>query len=538
MDGGRAVGAAALVGSAAAATAAVTCVRQLHDSWVVSRPFSSVAEAVEAFRRGSPVVVMDDEDRENEGDIIAPAHCVTEQIVTLMVNHTTGILCAPMPAARADALQLAPMLTSNQDPKGTAFTVTCDAKGRGVTTGVSSHDRVATFRALADPTCGAGDITRPGHIFPLRARPGGVLSRRGHTEATVDLCQLAGVEPAVGVIGELVLADGTMMRRDDCKRFAYSHGMPIITIDALAQHLAAATPMLRSPAGELLADAEVVSRPFASVEEAISAFRSGKGAVVMDDEDRENEGDIIVPAALISEETMTLMVNHTTGILCAPMPDARADALQLPLMVGQNEDPKRTAFTVTCDAKGRGVTTGVSSHDRVATFRALSDPATTPADLTRPGHIFPLRARRGGVLTRRGHTEATVDLCELAGLEPAVGVIGELVRPDGAMMRRDDCKRFAFVNGLPVITIEALAEHLRELRRGPPAAAQQYPAPVVARMDFAAGPPRAPVAVNMRTGAAQERNTSPSVCGLTPSPYPAARPCSRGSEASSEDLCN
>jgi len=140
-----------------------------------------------------------------------------------------------MPAERADLLQLAPMIPVNEDPKGTSFTVTCDAKGGGMTTGVSSADRAHTFHTLADPSTSAVQLTRPGHIFPLRARAGGVLVRRGHTEATVDLCRLAGINPPVGVIGEIVREDGDMMRSDECKLFARRHGLPIITIEDLAR---------------------------------------------------------------------------------------------------------------------------------------------------------------------------------------------------------------------------------------------------------------------------------------------------------------
>lgn len=223
------------MGAAAAAAGAAVCGVQLYDRWVVAQPFDPIQAAVQAFREGKPVVVMDDEDRENEGDIIAPAMNIRDETVTLIVNETTGILCCPMPEERADVLLLPPMMSSNEDPKGTSFTVTCDAKGGGMTTGVSSADRAHTLKTLADPSSSPAQLTRPGHIFPLRARAGGVLTRRGHTEATVDLCRLAGLNPPVGVIGELVGKDGCMMRSDDCKRFARKHGLPIVTIEDLAR---------------------------------------------------------------------------------------------------------------------------------------------------------------------------------------------------------------------------------------------------------------------------------------------------------------
>jgi 3,4-dihydroxy-2-butanone 4-phosphate synthase len=161
--------------------------------------FSTIDEAVEALGQGGMVVVMDDEDRENEGDLLLAACHATPESVAFVLRHTTGILCAPMPEARADALELAPMVDSNTCPKGTAFTVSVDVR-EGTTTGVSAADRAATFRALADDSgaTAAGDFIRPGHVFPLRARSGGVRTRRGHTEAAVDLCELAGIYPPVG----------------------------------------------------------------------------------------------------------------------------------------------------------------------------------------------------------------------------------------------------------------------------------------------------------------------------------------------------
>ena len=239
---------------AAGVAAAAAAVAKIHDQYVVNRPMASIEVAIEAFRQGRPVIVMDDEDRENEGDIIVPAQDVTEEIAAIMVNYTTGILCAPMTQDRANDLGLLPMLIHNTDPKGTAFTVTTDLKpvvpegsglipdlcaadgSSGLTTGVSAHDRMLTFRALAHPGAKASDFGRPGHIFPLRARRGGVPERRGHTEASVDLCRLAGRFP-VAAIGELVNLDGEMKRLDDCKRFGWKMGYPCVTIDALVNYL-------------------------------------------------------------------------------------------------------------------------------------------------------------------------------------------------------------------------------------------------------------------------------------------------------------
>lgn len=167
---------------------------------------------------------------------------------------------------------------------------------------------------------------------------------------------------------------------------------------------------------------------------------AGRMVIVVDDADREDEGDLIVAAELMTTETMAFLVRNTTGIVCAPMPAARAAALQLPLMVSDNTDSHGTAFTVTVDAAATG--TGVSAADRALTVRALADGATAPASLKRPGHVFPLVAREGGVVVRAGHTEAAVDLTTLAGLS-GVGVIGEIVDEDGSMRRGASLQDFA-----------------------------------------------------------------------------------------------
>ncbi|PBC39696.1 bifunctional 3,4-dihydroxy-2-butanone-4-phosphate synthase/GTP cyclohydrolase II [Rhodococcus sp. ACS1] len=180
------------------------------------------------------VVVLDGEDRENEGDLVAGADTVSAEQIAFMVRHTTGILCVPMTTERADQLELAPMVPVNTDTHQTAFTVTVDHIGAG--TGVSASDRAMTIRALARSTSVPADFRRPGHVFPLRARPGGVLERPGHTEAALDLLTLADRAP-VGVIGEIVAEDGAMRRGPDLRRFADSHGLPVVTIADLAQAL-------------------------------------------------------------------------------------------------------------------------------------------------------------------------------------------------------------------------------------------------------------------------------------------------------------
>lgn len=194
-----------------------------------------------------------------------------------------------------------------------------------------------------------------------------------------------------------------------------------------------------------------------TIEEALDALRAGRPVLVTDDADRENEGDVVLAAETLTDEWMAWTIRHSSGYVCAPMPDTVADRLDLQLMVRDNEDRLRTAYTVTVDA-AEGVSTGISAADRAHTVRLLADAGATPADLVRPGHVVPLRARGGGVLVRRGHTEAAVDLCRLAGLAP-VGAIAELTHDDGSMMRLPAVLELGAAHDLPVVTIEQLVEH-------------------------------------------------------------------------------
>ncbi|WP_103379684.1 bifunctional 3,4-dihydroxy-2-butanone-4-phosphate synthase/GTP cyclohydrolase II [Pseudonocardia dioxanivorans] len=196
-----------------------------------------------------------------------------------------------------------------------------------------------------------------------------------------------------------------------------------------------------------------------AVVRALAEFRRGRMILVVDDEDRENEGDLIMAAQFATPEAMAFMIRHTSGLICVAVTDERADELDLPLMTTDSSDPRGTAFTVTVD-KTVGTTTGVSATDRAATVQALADPATRPADLSRPGHVFPLRARRGGVLQRAGHTEAAADLCRLAGLEPA-GVLAEVTNPDGTMTRGHDLEAFAAEHDLTTIAVADLVRYRR-----------------------------------------------------------------------------
>ncbi len=197
--------------------------------------FSTIEEAVEAIRRGGMAVVVDDEDRENEGDLVMAAEGATPEAIAFFLAHTSGVICAPLEPERADALDLPLMVTGNTEAQRTAFTVSVDARA-GTTTGISAADRAATISALIDPDTRPGDLNRPGHIFPLRYRTGGVLKRAGHTEATVDLARAAGLTPA-GVLCEVVTADKSgMARLPELQRFAKRHGLPLISIADLIRH--------------------------------------------------------------------------------------------------------------------------------------------------------------------------------------------------------------------------------------------------------------------------------------------------------------
>jgi 3,4-dihydroxy 2-butanone 4-phosphate synthase/GTP cyclohydrolase II len=191
-----------------------------------------------------------------------------------------------------------------------------------------------------------------------------------------------------------------------------------------------------------------------TIEEALEALRQGKPVLVADDENRENEGDAIMAAQFASEEWVAWMIRHTSGYLCAPMTEQRANHLNLNLMATTNQDPFRTQYTITVDA-AEGVTTGISAADRAKTLRVLASAESTKDSLIRPGHVIPLRAHQNGVLDRRGHTEATVDLLKLAGLTP-VGVIGEMTNDDGTMTRLPDLIEIGKKFGLPVITIDQI----------------------------------------------------------------------------------
>src|SRR5438034_9006228 len=203
---------------------------------------------------------------------------------------------------------------------------------------------------------------------------------------------------------------------------------------------------------------------FDTIDDVVSDIAKGRIVIVTDDADRENEGDLVMAAEKVTPEAVNFMATHGRGLICAPISNERAEPLGLQRMVAQNREMYRTDFTVSVDA-ARGVTTGISAHDRATTIQAIADPKSSPDDLVQPGHVFPLRAKDGGVLRRAGHTEAAVDLARMAGLQPA-GVLCEILHDDGTMARLPELLEFRKKHGLRICTIQSLIAHrrLREKR--------------------------------------------------------------------------
>lgn len=256
----------------------------------------------------------------------------------------------------------------------------------------------------------------------------------------------------------------TLLPASFCVRGCSSHRARSMKVGG-SRHNAAppSTPtvLASSVVSDVLAAADAPTPGFASIGDALAAVAAGELVVVMDDEDRENEGDLIGAADKVSEASMAFMVRHTSGVVCVALEESRADALCLPLMVDDaaNKEKLRTAFCVTCDL-AEGVTTGISAGERAATVRALASPASTPATFQRPGHVFPLRYRPGGVLRRAGHTEASVDLARLSGCAP-VGVLCEVVNDDGSMARCPQLLAFGAAHNLKVVLISDLIRYRR-----------------------------------------------------------------------------
>ena len=248
-----------------------------------------VAEAIEDIRQGRMVIVADDEDRENEGDLVMAAAAVTPDHVNFMTKHGRGLICVTLTEERADALHLPLMTDRNTDPQGTAFTVSVDAHQRfGVTTGISAHDRARTIQLLADPSATPGDFRRPGHTFPLRAKPGGVLRRVGQTEAAVDLAELAGFAP-VGVICEILDEDGTMARRPQLEVFAERHGLKFITVAQLVAYRLTRTRIV-----ERIAEAKLPTRYGTFSVFAYSSVMDGREHVALVKGDLSTKANVLV----------------------------------------------------------------------------------------------------------------------------------------------------------------------------------------------------------------------------------------------------
>src|SRR5712692_2428040 len=205
--------------------------------------------------------------------------------------------------------------------------------------------------------------------------------------------------------------------------------------------------------------AAVEESPFATIEEAIEEIRQGKFVVVVDAPDRENEGDLTIAAQFATPEAVNFMATHARGLICLCLTEERCDELGLRMMTERNETPYGTAFTVSIEAR-EGISTGISAHDRSHTIQVAVDPSRGAADVIQPGHVFPLRARRGGVLERAGQTEAAVDLARLAGLQPA-GVVCEIMNEDGTMARLPELERFAALHGLSIISVAQLITYRR-----------------------------------------------------------------------------
>ncbi|MBO20014.1 MAG: bifunctional 3,4-dihydroxy-2-butanone-4-phosphate synthase/GTP cyclohydrolase II [SAR202 cluster bacterium] len=204
--------------------------------------------------------------------------------------------------------------------------------------------------------------------------------------------------------------------------------------------------------------------PLCSLEEGLEELKAGRFLIVVDDENRENEGDLVMPAEMVTPEAVNFVVTHARGLLCLPIIGERLDELQMPLMVSENGTEKnQTAFTVSVDYNVN-TTTGISAADRAATIKAMLDPAAKPSEFTRPGHIFPLRYHPGGVLARAGHTEAAVDLCEMAGMYPA-GIVCEIMHEDGSMSRLPELEEFAEIHGLKILTIAEIINHRRHTEK-------------------------------------------------------------------------
>jgi 3,4-dihydroxy 2-butanone 4-phosphate synthase/GTP cyclohydrolase II len=297
------------------------------DDTVSTSSLASIDEALDALRAGRPVIVADDEDRENEGDVVLSAELASPEWVAWAVRWSSGFLCAPMPQDYADRLDLPPMVEHNEDARSTAYTVSVDAAA-GVTTGISAADRARTLNVLADPSSTATDLIRPGHVLPLRAVPGGVRERAGHTEASVELMRLAGLAP-VGVIGELVAEDGSMMRMPGLVELGRREGIPVITIEQLIAYLDEKEPR---DADHPVARRQVSLRADATVPTAHGTFRflAYKDRQTGTDHIAVVSGDLSAEAPLVRvhSECLTGEAFGSLKCECGPQLEAALDAIE------------------------------------------------------------------------------------------------------------------------------------------------------------------------------------------------------------------
>lgn len=301
-------------------------------SLVDTRSLSTIPEALDALRAGRPVIVADDENRENEGDVVLSAELATPEWLAWTIRWSSGFLCAPMPASWADRLNLPPMVAVNEDARGTAYTVSVDAADR-VSTGISAADRSHTLNVLADPASTPTSVIRPGHVLPLRAVDGGVRERAGHTEAGVDLMKLAGLQP-VAAIGEVVAEDGSMMRLPGLLELGAREGIPVITIEQLIAHLdgaGAAGDQADLPLAERAARRRVSLRAEAQVPTSHGAFRflAYKDRVTGTDHIAVVSGELTdaAPLVRVHSECLTGEAFGSLKCECGPQLDAALDAI-------------------------------------------------------------------------------------------------------------------------------------------------------------------------------------------------------------------
>ncbi|HUW87784.1 MAG TPA: GTP cyclohydrolase II [Candidatus Paceibacterota bacterium] len=300
-----------------------------------------IQDALSAFRNGSLIIVTDDFDRENEGDLIGPASFMDTAKMAFMVRHTSGVVCVAMDSERARALALPPMVSRNEDSKGTAFTITVDVK-EGITTGISAQERANTARALADASSVASDFVRPGHIFPLIAHPDGLAGRRGHTEAGVALCQLTGL-PRTAVLSELVNDDGSMMRGIQLREFAQQWSIPTISIAELAE-LNASNPIVTTHAD--IAAQSLLPRPGANWKIMVVKGAEGDENVVLTLGSADFNDDSDGPLVRIHSECFTGEVLGSTRCECGP---------QLQSSLSLIEDEGRGVLIYLRGHEGRGI---------------------------------------------------------------------------------------------------------------------------------------------------------------------------------------